>query len=486
MNFPENFVFILFGATGDLAYKKLIPALYQAIRFNPELKKGHFICLGRSSSSKEEYMSEVKQYLLKTSHIDFQEGDWQEFCDKFTFICLDVYNPNDFDSLKEVVESFKTDVRIFYLSTSPTLFSQIVENLIRTGLNQGDARLVLEKPLGVNLETAQSINSLVGSAFAEKQIYRIDHYLGKESVQNLMALRFGNRFLEPLWNRVHIRSVQITLSEEIGVEARGGFYEGTGALRDMVQNHLLQLLCFVAMEPPYAMEPDAIRDEKLKVLRSLELLPPEKALSQSVFAQYKEGMIDGKSVPAYRTEKDVNPQSCTETFVALKMNIENWRWAGVPFYLRTGKRLAKHLAEIVVSFRSVPHHLFTPPLDANVSNKLVINLQPDDEMQLHIAAKPPGNAKNLEPVALNLNFAKQLNQRRPTAYERLLTDIIRGDISLFVRQDELEEAWRKMQPFLDVRQNYPEKIKFYASGSWGPVASQTLLVKDQSVWHEGE
>ena len=348
--FPENFVFVLFGATGDLAYKKLLPALFQAFRFNPSLSHGHFICLGRSASTKEEYLETAKTFIENNDQIEFDADIWEKFIENFLFLKLDVHHPEDFDALKEEIETLNPATKIFYLSTSPRLFSDIVNNLGRTELHQGDARVVLEKPLGHDLASAQEINRLVRSIFNENQIYRIDHYLGKESVQNLMALRFGNRFLEPLWNRVHIKSVQITIAENIGIGSRGAFYEETGALRDMMQNHLLQLLCFVAMEPPYKLDPDAIRDEKLKVLKSIPTYSVDEAQNNTVFGQYKSGATGGEAVPAYRDEDDIDDNSNTETYVATKLNVQNWRWADVPFYLRTGKEWPKNNLKLLYLF----------------------------------------------------------------------------------------------------------------------------------------
>ncbi|MEM6603521.1 MAG: glucose-6-phosphate dehydrogenase [Pseudomonadota bacterium] len=479
-----KFVFVLFGATGDLALNKLLPALYNAVRFNPSLAQGHFICLGRSITDEDKYFATVKSYIEKVSQTDFDADIWQKFRSLFSFLKLDAQTAADFDILKRRIEALQPDVKIYYLSTSPKIFPDIVHHLTRTSLNEGNTRIVLEKPLGSNLSAAQKINKIVQNAFPEDQIYRIDHYLGKESVQNLMALRFGNRFLEPLWNRIHIRSVQITIAEDIGISSRGAFYEDIGALRDMMQNHLLQLLCFIAMEPPYALTPDAIRDEKLKILRSIPLYTHDEALKNTIFGQYAEGMINGQAVPAYLKEAEVKENSKTETYIAAKFLVSNWRWAGVPFYLRTGKRLPKKLAEIVISFRSVPHNIFMPPLNAEAPNKLVINLQPHDDMRLYMAAKPPGATSQLQQVSLNLNFTKQLNQRRPSAYERLLCDIIRGDLSLFVRQDELEEAWKIMTPLLELKEKNPDILEAYRAGSWGPESSHVLLEKDRAKWHE--
>lgn len=483
MTKQQNYVFILFGATGDLALKKLIPALYQAVRYNDNLQCGRIICVARSDKTTQEYLQEAKQYVQESEAVDFDDIAWKKFSKMVQYFDIDVTKTENFQNLKKNIDA-KNIISIYYLSLSPSLFQIAIRNLAHAGLVRDNARLVIEKPLGHDLQSAQDLNQLMAQFFSERQIYRIDHYLGKESVQNLMALRFGNRLLEPLWNRVHIRSVQITIAEQVGIGNRGEFYDTTGAMRDMVQNHLFQLLCFVAMEPPYNLNPDAIRDEKLKVLRSLKLYSSLEALENSVLGQYDAGIINDDKVNSYLSELSISKNSVTETFFAAKMQIDNWRWSGIPFYLRTGKRMAKKIAEIVIFFRNVPHHLFKPPINNQFANKLVISLQPKDTIDLHLLAKPAGQGFDLKPVKLSLDFDNALSIRRPTAYERLLVDIIHGDLSLFVRQDELEEAWRKIEPFLSLPQTYPQVIKKYMAGSWGPVAINQMLAKDNSFWSE--
>lgn len=481
----QNYIFTLFGATGDLALKKLIPALFQAIRYNDSLETGKIICVSRTEHTTDEYLEIAKQAIKKSDAVDYDSKAWAKFSALVTYVTLDVTKFSDFRHLRTLIEDNQDAVPIYYLSLEPKLFDITIENIARAGLATETSRLVIEKPLGYNLQTAQELNKIMAAIFSEEQIYRIDHYLGKESVQNLMALRFGNRLLEPIWNRVHIRSVQITIAEQVGIEKRGQFYDQTGAIRDMVQNHLLQLLCFVAMEAPYSLEPDAIRDEKLKVLKSLKRYTSQEALENSVFGQYDTGVIKDKKVCGFLSEENIASDSVTESFFAAKMQINNWRWAGVPFYVRTGKRMAEKRAEIIIHFRNVPHNLFNMPQNNQTMNKLVITLQPQDSMALYLMAKPPGMSQNLKPVSLSLDFEHALSARRLTAYERLLTDVIKGDLSLFVRRDELEVAWEFIDPFLDLPKSFPEIIKKYMAGSWGPVAASQLLDKDQNSWEEG-
>ncbi|MEO7150110.1 MAG: glucose-6-phosphate dehydrogenase, partial [Burkholderiaceae bacterium] len=374
------------------------------------------------------------------------------------------------------------DSVVLYLATSPKLFTQICEQLGAIGLNGPRFRVVLEKPLGHDLESAQEVNRVVRSVFSEQQAFRIDHYLGKPSVQNLMALRFGNALFEPLWRRESIANIQITLAEDIGVGTRGDFYDATGALRDMVQNHALQLLTMVAMEPPSRNDADAIRDEKLKVLRSLAPYTDDSVQRDVVRGQYRAGTVRGEKVPGYLDEAKVPPDSRTETFVALRTEVRNWRWAGVPFYLRTGKRLAERDAQIVVNFRPTPHSIF-PGL--NPPNKLVIKLQPEDGLELHLlAAKGAGQSERLSPVSLDLDFDKAFAENRVGAYERLLMDVIAGRLNLFVRSDEQEEAWRFVEPILDVWERDSAGPRPYSAGTWGPAAASALVARDTYAWAE--
>jgi len=379
---------------------------------------------------------------------------------------------------------------VFYLATAPTLFNTVCEQLAIAKLNTPQTRIVLEKPLGHDLNSNKAINQNVRKVFEEKQIFRIDHYLGKPSVQNLFAMRFGNALFEPLWRREHIANIQITIAEELGVEKRGAFYENTGALRDMVQNHALQLLCAIAMEPPINAHADAIRDEKLKVLRALKPWTSD-ALSQHVVrGQYSAGNVNGHAVPGYNAETGVNANSSTETFVALRTEIANWRWAGVPFYIRTGKRLASREGYIEINFRPTPHAIFQAP--AGGVNKLVIHLQPKDGLELHLFAEGQHKriptslqaSAKLSSVQLDLDFDKRFGSERVGAYERLLLDVLDGRLNLFVRSDEQEEAWRWVEPILQHWATDTQGPRHYAAGTWGPSASSAMIARDGFCWSE--
>ena len=346
-----------------------------------------------------------------------------------------------------------------------------------------NARVVLEKPLGHDLASAQKINDDVGQYFQEQQIFRIDHYLGKETVQNLMVLRFGNTIFEPLWRSPHIKSVQITVAESVGVGSRAGFYDGTGAMRDMIQNHLLQLLCIVAMEPPVSLDPDAVRDEKLKVLRSLRPMSIAEVAKDTVRGQYSAGASKDGSAIGYLQEDNVPADSRTETFVALKAHINNWRWANVPIFLRTGKRMAERRSEIVIEFADLPFTIFNDSPRQSV-NRLMIRLQPEEHVQLHMMAKEPGSGMKLRPVHLNLDLESAFTERRAEAYERLLIDVIKGRLTHFMRRDELEAAWTWVDPIIDGWKQLNEKPKAYTAGTWGPAASSALMAREDSSWVE--
>jgi len=387
--------------------------------------------------------------------------------------------------LAAVLQERRADTVVMYLATSPALFMPAVQQFASAGLNTPNTRIVLEKPLGHDLASNREINDTVGRALKERQIFRIDHYLGKPSVQNLFALRFGNALFEPLWRRENIANIQISIAEDIGVEKRGAFYDQTGALRDMVQNHALQLLCAIAMEPPINAHADAIRDEKLKVLRSLKAWTPESLAQHVVRGQYAAGTVRGDNVPGYREEPGVDPESNTETFVALRADIANWRWAGVPFYIRTGKRLASRDARIVVNFRPTPHAIYASPIGA--ANKLVIHLQPKDGLELHLLAQGQDGRRGtqqLAPVHLDLDFDKRFGSERVGAYERLLLDVIDGRLNLFVRADEQEEAWRWVEPILEHWANDSGGPRPYAAGTWGPSAASAMIARDGHCWSE--
>lgn len=474
------FDMVLFGGTGDLVKRKLLPALYNAFVDENINSEARFFCVGRSAMTDQEYSDMAYKFATEAKNTISAES-WREFSKHIRYLQMDANNSETFSKLPEVLD--KTRTNIFYLSTSPELFKPICSNIAKVGMNHSNSRIVLEKPLGHDLKSSNDINDYVAQYFKEDQIYRIDHYLGKESVQNLMAIRFGNTLFEALWRRQWVSSVQITIAEDLGVGSRGDFYEQTGALRDMLQNHLLQLLCIVAMEPPSSLEADVIRDEKLKVLRSLKPLTEDDVVKNVIKGQYKSGAINGSPVKGYLEEEKVSPTSITETFVAVKAEIQNWRWAEVPFYLRTGKRMQEKVAEIVIQFKDIPVKIF-PTTGGNFANRLIIRLQPDETVKLYFLAKQPGDTNRLQPVYLDLNFNEMFQARRTDGYERLLLDVIRGKLTLFVRRDEQIAAWKWVEPIIDTWQELKIPPKQYTAGSWGPASSSALLARDGLYWHE--
>jgi glucose-6-phosphate 1-dehydrogenase len=480
-----DFDLVLFGGGGDLAMRKLLPALYALDRANELPPDARIVCVGRHDWTLKQFLDVVNEN--SRPHIaaaSLTPALWQAFCARFTYVSLNATDAATYKPLAEAIRNDAGITRVFYLATPPTLFATICTNLDQCGLATPSSRVVLEKPLGRDLASARQINREVGQVFSESQIFRIDHYLGKEAVQNLLALRFGNVLFEPLWRREWISDVQITIAEEIGVGNRMGYYETSGALRDMMQNHLLQLLCIVAMEPPLSVTPDAVRDEKLKVLRSLKPFTPATLAQNVVRGQYRSGHVHGMPVPGYRKEPGAGPHSRTETFVAVKAEIDTWRWAGVPFYLRTGKRMADQLAEIVVRFKSIPHSIFAQSTGSFQPNCLVIRLQPDDGLQLNLMAKTPGDGMRLKPVELELDFSETFRTPRMDAYERLLLDVLRGQLTLFMRSDELEAAWEWVEPILDFWQQGETEPMPYTAGTWGPAAASALIGRDGLQWRE--
>ncbi len=483
------FDLVFFGGTGDLVWRKLMPALFQAFRHGTLPEGGRIIGVGRDDLSDGQYRQSIQTKFEKVEGEKRPSSEeFARFADLLCYVRMDLSRPADYAALQQRLAERQTDTVVMYLSTAPTLFTTICEQLAAAGLNTPQTRIVLEKPLGHDLASNRAINAAVGRGFKEQQIFRIDHYLGKPSVQNLFALRFGNTLFEPLWRREHIANIQITMAEELGVEKRGGFYEGTGALRDMVQNHALQLLCAIAMEPPINAHADAIRDEKLKVLRALRRWTPETLSQHVIRGQYSAGSVEGQPVPGYLNEPGVSPTSSTETFVALRTEIANWRWAGVPFYIRTGKRMAAREAHIEINFRPTPHQIFHTPLGQ--ANKLVIHLQPKDGLELHLFATgqskrgPGSTGQTLAPVHLDLDFDKRFGSERVGAYERLLLDVLDGRLNLFVRSDEQEEAWRWVEPILQHWATDPVGPRPYNAGTWGPSASSAMIARDGFCWGE--
>ena len=478
-----SFDLVFFGGTGDLTWRKLMPALFQAFRHGKLPEGGRILSVARDEMPDERYRSWLKE---RFQDVDGSKRPTDEEFEKFAALLhyrrMDLSQPEHYQRLKDWLDERNADTAVLYLATSPHLFTQICTQLGAVGLNHDKVRVVLEKPLGHDLASAREINAVVRSVFKETQAFRIDHYLGKPSVQNLMALRFGNALFEPLWRRESIANIQITLAEGLGVGTRGAFYDETGALRDMIQNHALQLLTMIAMEPPSTNDADAIRDEKLKVLRSLKPFTAESVARDVVRGQYRAGNVGGAPVIGYLDEAKVPAGSQCETFVALRTEVQNWRWAGVPFYLRTGKRLSGRDAQIVINFRQVPHPIFP---GTNQPNRLIIKLQPDDGLELQLlAAKGGVNAEALAPVSLDLDFDKAFETNRVGAYERLLLDAIAGRLNLFVRSDEQEQAWKWVEPILDAWKADSTGPRPYNSGGWGPAAASALVARDGFEWIE--
>src|SRR5664279_5388427 len=477
-----SFDLVIIGGTGDLAWRKLMPALFQAFRHGKLPEGGRILAVSRQEMTDDAYRAWLKERFLDVEGAKRPSDDeFARFAGLLHYLRLDLSQPAGYADLKawlasNVGRDTPADVVVMYLATSPDLFTTVCAQLGAAGLNGDRVRVVLEKPLGHDLASAREINRVVRSVFREEQAFRIDHYLGKPAVQNLMALRFGNALFEPLWRRESIANIQITLAEAIGVGTRGDFYSSTGALRDMIQNHALQLLTMIAMEPPSRNVADAIRDEKLKVLRSLKPFSAESVGRDVIRGQYRAGSVEGKKAAGYLDEDKVPPGCTTETFVALRTEVQNWRWAGVPFYLRTGKRLAARDAQIVVNFRPTPHNIFG---GTNAPNKLVIKLQPEDGLELHLlAAKGAGQSEALAPVSLDLDFDKAFAENRVGAYERLLLDVIAGRLNLFVRSDEQEEAWAWVEPILEAWRNDDIGPRPYTAGTWGPAAASALVARD--------
>jgi glucose-6-phosphate 1-dehydrogenase len=495
---PDPCTVVIMGATGDLAHRKLIPSLYN-LAVDGVLPHGFsLIGFSRPESQHPDFRTDMRTSVEKYSRFSpVDDKVWNSFAEGMFFQPADFGNPESYQKLGELLHRVEVERgtmgnRIFYLATPPSVFALIAHNLKKAGLitpnatGKGWSRVVVEKPFGRDLESAQKLNVDLHKDFRENQIYRIDHYLGKETVQNILVMRFANGIFEPIWNRRYVDNVQITVAEELGIDRRGGYYETAGALRDMVQSHMLQLVTLTAMEPPVALDADAIRDEKVKVLRAARKYTPAQVARNVVRGQYGPGWIGGKEVVGYRTEEGVSPASATETFVALKLEIDNWRWAGVPFYLRVGKRLPKRETEIAVSFRRPPLSLFQHlDPDETDTDVLAMRIQPDEGISLKFVAKVPGQGIQIQPVYMDFLYGASFLHASADAYERLLLDVMLGDPTLFTRVDEVEEEWRIVTPILDAWQDQAAPpFPNYEAGTWGPSAACDLVERDGCVWRE--
>jgi glucose-6-phosphate 1-dehydrogenase len=484
---------VIFGASGDLTHRKLIPALFDVFRAG--LLNKHFAVLGfsRSSLTDEEFRRTAREGIAQYTNDTVDEAAWREFSAGLNYMSGQFDDPSSYAELRERLSQLDIErqcggSRLFYLATPPELFQVITRRLGEAGLQsrQSDksfVRLVIEKPFGTDLQTARELNRGIGSVFQESQVYRIDHYLGKETVQNILAFRLANGIFEPIWNRNFVDHVQLTVAETVGVERRGGYYDQIGAFRDVVENHMLQLLSIVGMEPPVVFEAEPVRDEKLKVLKALRRIPPEQTGEFTLRGQYNAGSVDGRPVSSYRGEEKVAPDSWTETFVVLKLNIDNWRWAGTPFYLRHGKRLPKRATEIAIQFKRAPQ-MFFPGEERLEANVLAMRIQPDEGISLRFGAKVPGPTMMLQEVDMNFLYGSSFGGKADLgdAYERLLLDAMLGDRTLFTRADEVEQAWIWAEDILEGWRQHPSNVHFYSAGTWGPSWADAFIERDGRQW----
>jgi glucose-6-phosphate 1-dehydrogenase len=486
-------VMVIFGASGDLTKRKLIPALYNLAKENLLSRQFAVVGMARRPMTNESFREKLTQEMKEFATGPVDPDLWQWFAKRLYYLQGDAQDPQSLICLKELLaEVDKTHGTpgnyFYYLATAPGIFASVIKNLGAVGLTQEEngrwRRVIIEKPFGYDYDSARALNQEIRQILHENQIYRIDHYLGKETVQNILVFRFANGIFEPVWNRRYIDHVQITVSETVGVEERGSYYDQTGALRDMVPNHIFQLITLTAMEPPISFEADAVRDEQTKILRAIQPLSPEEVLMRTVRGQYGEGVIDNEHVPGYRMEPNVAPDSRTETFMALKLLIDNWRWADVPFYLRTGKRLPKRVTEIAIQFNRAPFMLFRETsVDQLTPNLLLLHIQPDEGISLRFGAKVPGPLVRLGSVNMDFRYADYFGSTPSTGYERLLYDCMTGDATLFQRADMVEAAWSVVTPILDVWKALPPRdFPNYAAGTWGPKEADELLERDGRRW----
>ncbi|MEO7263522.1 MAG: glucose-6-phosphate dehydrogenase [Ferruginibacter sp.] len=485
-------VIAIFGGTGDLTWRKLIPALYNLYLDDWMPENFTIIGMGRQEIAQQAFVKKLKEGVDKFSRRGkTKKNEWEKFAKNILFKNADFTKAPVYNYLKKTIadveKQFDSPVtKIYYLAVPPPFFESIALKIADAGLinDKKNSRLVIEKPFGTNLETAKQLNKSLLSEYDESQLYRIDHYLGKETVQNILAFRFANALFEPIWNRNYIDHVQITVAEKIGVEGRGNYYEHSGALRDMIQNHLLQLLCLIAMEPPVSFNADEVRNRKADVLHAIRRISKEDVHLYAVRGQYGEGWVEGKKVAGYRKEKDVPAESCTETFVAIKFFIDNWRWSNIPFYVRTGKRMSESISVITIQFKPVPHQSFPDEATENWQpNRLVLNIQPDMGIRLRFQAKRPGLQMQLNPVDMLFNYSDTYTSGTPEAYETLLLDVIEGDATLFMRADQVEAAWEVLMPILSTWEANPS-VNFpnYAAGHAGPETAEALIAKDGNNW----
>jgi len=488
---------VIFGAVGDLTRRKLIPALYNLAKNQLLSREFAIVGIGRRSISTEDFRNKVSEDIKQFATDQVEPDIWEWFLRRMYYLSGDFGDKKLYPQLKELLDKVDKDHsthgnHLYYMATSPDYFAPVVEQLASVGLMQENngqwRRVIVEKPFGHDLETAKALNKQLLNVAGEQQIYRIDHYLGKETVQNILAFRFANGIFEPIWNRRYIDHIQISVAETVGVEQRGGYYDQAGALRDMVPNHIMQLISLTSMEPPISFRADAVRDEQAKILHAIQPLSSEEVLTKTVRGQYGPGVINGERVPGYREESDVPPESRTETFVAMKLLIDNWRWADVPFYLRTGKRLPGRSTHVVIQFRRAPFVLFRDtPVENLMPNQLVLHIQPEEGISLRFAAKVPGPAMRLGAVDMNFEYEDYFGTQPSTGYERLLHDCMIGDATLFQRADMVEAGWCVVSPVLDVWKALPPRhFPNYAAGSWGPKEAEDLLERDGRHWRNFE